>query len=176
MRPATVNPTLESMVSAGRGALSWVDRCRIEDLVVAHYRPAQIARLLGRARSTIARELRRGVPAQGGRYRAQVAQDAVDTGRRRPKERRIAAGSALYAEVVRRLRLCHSPEQIAGCLRVDFPDDPEMWVSHETIYQALYVQARGGLKAEVRFPPNRRGIDNEEHDAREAEEVRPGVS
>ncbi|WP_287015059.1 IS30 family transposase [Gordonia sp. (in: high G+C Gram-positive bacteria)] len=150
MRPATVNPTLESMVSAGRGALSWVDRCRIEDLVVAHYRPAQIARLLGRARSTIARELRRGVPAQGGRYRAQVAQDAVDTGRRRPKERRIAAGSALYAEVVRRLRLCHSPEQIAGCLRVDFPDDPEMWVSHETIYQALYVQARGGLKAEVK--------------------------
>ena len=150
MRPATVNRDLESTVSAGRGPLSWVDRCRIEELVIAHYRPAQIARLLGRARSTITRELRRGVPARGGRYRARIAQDGVDTGRRRPKQRKIVAGSRLYAEVLRRLRRRHSPEQIAACLRIDFPDDPEMWVSHEAIYQALYVEARGGLKAEVK--------------------------
>ena len=48
-----------------------------------------------------------------------------------------------------RLRENHSPEQIATRLREDFPDDPEMWVSHETIYQSLYVQGRGGLRREL---------------------------
>ena len=48
-----------------------------------------------------------------------------------------------------RLEQNHSPQQIARRLRREFPDDPEMWVSHETIYQALYVQGRGGLRREL---------------------------
>ncbi len=52
-------------------------------------------------------------------------------------------------EVQARLERRDSPEQIAGRLEIDFPDDPEMRVSHETIYQSLYVQARGGLKREL---------------------------
>src|SRR5699024_2185893 len=52
-------------------------------------------------------------------------------------------------EVQARLKLKHSPEQIAHRLREDYPNTPEMWVSHETIYQALYVQGRGGLKREL---------------------------
>ena len=150
VRPVTINPQLEAAVDHGVGLLSWTDRCRIEDLVTAHYRPAQIARLMGRARSTISRELARGTPTnRSGRYRALVAQNRTDAARRRPKQRKLVAGSRLYTEVAHRLKTRQSPEQISGSLAVEFPNDPEMQVSHETIYQALYVQARGGLKKEV---------------------------
>ena len=78
-------------------------------------------------------------------YRARIAQDAVEANLARPKSRRLDDNPALLAEVLRRLKQRHSPEQIAGRLPEDFPDDPEMWVSHETIYQAMYVQPRGEL-------------------------------
>ena len=123
--------------------MSFIDRCRIEDLVKAGYLPATIADLLGRPRSTITRELARGRPDGRARYRAVIAQDRVDQNRRRAgRPAKLVPGSRLFAEVVERLAQRHSPEQIAGRLRRDFPDDPEMWVSHETIYQALYVQPR----------------------------------
>ena len=101
------------------------------------------AELLDRHRDTIRREIVRGQTGSG--YRARVGQDVADANRKRPKERKLEANPALLAEVLRRLEQRHSPEQIAGRLREDFPDDPEMWVSHETIYQALYVQPRGEL-------------------------------
>ena len=65
------------------------------------------------------------------------------------KSARLATNLRLRREVQDRLVADHSPEQIARRLREEFPDDPEMWVSHETIYQSLYVQARGGLKREL---------------------------
>ena len=55
----------------------------------------------------------------------------------------------LAREVAKRLKKKHSPEQIANRLRLEHPDEPHWWVSHETIYQALYLQGRGGLKAEL---------------------------
>lgn len=151
MRPVTIDADLEATVVApGRGPLSWMDRCRIEQMLAAGYNQAQIARLLGRAPSTISREVVRGRPAdQQGRYRALVGQNRTDAARRRPKQRKLVEGTRLYTEVADRLKVRQSPEQISGSLSVEFPDDPEMQVSHETIYQALYVQARGGLKKEV---------------------------
>ena len=66
-----------------------------------------------------------------------------------PSPAKLATRLRLRREVQDRLVINHSPEQIARRLREDFPDDPEMWVSHETIYQSLYVQGRGALKREL---------------------------
>lgn len=125
------------------GPMSFLERCRLEELLESGCIPARAAVLLGRHRDTIRREMDRGQTSSG--YRAQVGQDTTEAHRKRPKPRHLEARPALLAEVVARLEQRHSPEQIAGRLREDFPDDPEMWVSHETIYQALYVQPRGEL-------------------------------
>ena len=82
-------------------------------------------------------------------YRAMAAHDRSADRARRPKLSLLANNDMLRREVQSRLELRHSPEQIALRLRVDFPDDPEMWVSHEAIYQALYVQGRGALRREL---------------------------
>jgi len=141
--PRTPFPAgLELAVRSG-GALSFLERCRLEQLLEAGHSLAGAARLLGRDRSTISREARRG--ATGSGYRARVGQEAFDANAKRPKVRKLDKSPALLDAVLRRLRQRHSPEQIAGRLREDFPDDPEMWVSHETIYQAMYVQPRGEL-------------------------------
>ena len=130
--------------------LSYRERCRIEDLLDAGWSQAEIARDLGRHRSTIAREVARNRSRRGSwPYRAENAQSKADERARRPKPARLATRLPLRREVQDRLVLGHSPEQIAQRLREEFPDDPEMWVSHETIYQSLYVQARGGLKREL---------------------------
>ena len=150
VRPRVVDPDLEGAVAAGRGVLSFTDRCRIEDLTSAGYIPARVAGLLGRSRSTITRELARGRPAGQGRYRAVVAQDRVDRNRRRAgRPGRLVPGSRVFEEVVERLTRRNSPEQVAGRLRRDFPDDAEMWVSHETIYQALYIRPKSELAKQV---------------------------
>jgi transposase, IS30 family len=141
--PRTPMPADVVDLAAPERLMSFVERCRLEELLEAGRRPANAARLLGRDRATIGREINKGATASG--YRARVAQRVIEADRRRPKARKLQANPTLLAEVLRRLRQRHSPEQIAGRLREDFPEDPEMWVSHETIYQALYVQPRGEL-------------------------------
>jgi len=106
-----------------------------------------IAQRLGRAPSTISRELRRN--RDHGGYRA-TTEHALAYGRAsRPKPAKLASNLALRAKVEQDLTRRYSPEQIAGRLRVEFPDQPEMWVSTETIYQSLYVQSRGALRREL---------------------------
>ena len=129
--------------------LSYRERCRIEDLVDAEWTAARIARDLGRNRSTISREINSHRRVRDGRYDADHAQSQADAAARRPKPAKLATNLLLRREVQDRLLRLHSPEQIARRLREEFPDDPEMWVSHETIYQSLYVQSRGGLKREL---------------------------
>jgi IS30 family transposase len=116
-----------------------------------------IARRLGRASSTVSREVRlNSLHAHAVRYdrpemayRAVAAQRASDARRPRSRRGRLSPPSPVRTEVLTRLRQRHSPRQIARRLRQDFPDQREMWVSHETIYQAIYLQARGNLRAEL---------------------------
>jgi IS30 family transposase len=105
-----------------------------------------IARRLRRSASTISRE----VAANGGRemYSAWRAHQRARDQARRPKPCKLSAGR-LCDEVARRLLELWSPDEIARRLPLDFPDDPEMRVSHETIYQSLFVQGRGELRREL---------------------------
>ena len=142
----------------------------------------QIARRLGRAPSTISRELRRNAATRGGvlDYRASIAQWKAELSARRPKAAKLAENKRLRDYVQDRLAgsIAHpdgrvtgpdvrwngrrhgrrqprrwasawSPEQIANRLPIDFPDDESMRISHEAIYQALYVQGRGALRREL---------------------------
>lgn len=142
--PISAVPELE----APSRSLSFTERCRLEELLETGRSQADAARLLGRDPATISREVGRGTTSSG--YRASVGQDVADANQARPKPRKLENNPALLTEVVQRLEQRHSPEQIAGRLREDFPDDPEMWVSHETIYQACYVQPRGELARQVK--------------------------
>jgi transposase, IS30 family len=106
-----------------------------------------IARRLNRASSTVARE----VAANGGRrrYRACRADKAAVARMGRPKASKLAACPRLRRAVEAKLELRWSPQQISGWLVEQFPDDPEMRVSHETIYLSLFVQSRGALRKEL---------------------------
>ena len=131
-----------------RAPLTFAERCRLEELLEAGWPADAAAKRLGRHPDTVGREIVKG--ATGSGYRARVAQDKADANRKRPKQRRLQSRPALLDVVLKGLEARHSPEQIAGRLRQDFPEDPEMWVSHETIYQAVYVQPRGELAREVK--------------------------
>jgi len=115
---------------------------------------AEIARRLGRPRCTIGREVtRHSTPPRflGGRshYRASTAHALAERDARRPKPTRLAERPVLAAEVQAGLTAWWSPQEISAVLRREFPDQPEMQVSHETIYKALFVQGRGELRRDL---------------------------
>jgi hypothetical protein len=105
-----------------------------------------IAKLIGRAVSTVSRE----VAANGGRnaYQGWHAHQQAGCRARRPKTPKLAH-PPLVGRVTELLEEWWSPEEISLWLRIEFPDDPMMWVSHETIYQSLFVQGRGELRREL---------------------------
>src|SRR6059058_2003622 len=106
-----------------------------------------IGRVLGRSHTTISREINRC----GGRrrYRARVAERAAWERARRPRATKLEVCPELRELVIERLGQDHSPQQISGWLRLAHPDNEQMQISHETIYRALYVQARGSLAREL---------------------------
>ena len=130
----------------GPGRLTVADREEITLGVHAGESFTVIAARLGKAVSTVSRE----VAANGGRggYRAWRAHQRARQQARRPKACKLAC-PALAAQVTSWLAGWWSPVQISARLRIEFPHDPMMWVSHETIYQALYVQGRGELRREL---------------------------
>jgi IS30 family transposase len=107
-----------------------------------------IARRLGRSPSTISRELARNSDRAGG-YRATRAHALAYVRASRPKPSKLATNMILRRKVENDLQKHYSPEQIVGRLRQEFPHDQEMRVSHETIYQSLYVQSRGALRRDL---------------------------
>ena len=180
MPPANLAPW--SKASSGR-YLSFTER---EEIALGRAQGRgvrEIARHLGKAPSTISRELRRNAATRGGglEYRATTAQWHAERAARRPKAAKLAVNGVLRTYVqdrlaggvtaasgttipgpsvafkgrrhgrrqARRWASAWSPEQIACRLRVDFPDDITMRISHEAIYQALYIEGRGGLRREL---------------------------
>ncbi len=127
--------------------LSLAEREEISRGVAGGHSVRQIAGQLGRAPSTVCRELGR----HGGRacYRAATADAAAWQLARRPKRCKLAAVPRLRTLVAEQLQQDWSPEQIAGWLRQTFPADERVHVSHETIYRSLFIQARGVLKQEL---------------------------
>ena len=128
----------------------WLDQARrlkVLDLAAAGLTREEIAGVIGRHPSTICRELARN----GGRknYRATKADDRAGPQMARPKPSKLALTSKLRRVVRRWLVEDLSPEQISDRLKVKYPNDPEMRISHETIYQSLYVQSRGRFRKDL---------------------------
>jgi transposase, IS30 family len=170
-----VKPQLSKRKPSGRRPrLSLDDRIEIQAGVHANESLRCIGKRLNRPASTIKREIdnnselrnrytgcksgyrrkhafgaRQSGKTAAVQYRAVAAHDRAADRARRPKTRKLAANDTLRTEVQTRLEQFHSPTQIASRLRCDFADDPEMWVSHEAIYQAIYVQGRGSLRREL---------------------------
>ena len=130
-----------------RLALTLAEREAISRAVVAGHSIRSIASSLGRAPSTISREIKRN----GSRchYRATQADEAAWERAHRPKSCKLVENRALARIVASKLRSSWSPEQIAGWLKRTYADDENYQVSHETIYRSLYIQARGALKKEL---------------------------
>ena len=127
-----------------RLALTTIEREEISRQLARGRSLRAVSRALGRAPSTISREVARN---QGrAAYRAASADRQAWRRNRRPKPCRLAAHAALQRVVAAKLAVQWSPQQISGWLRATFPGDPEMQVSHETIYRSLFIQSRGVLK------------------------------
>lgn len=153
-RPTTIHRVLQATGGIGPAqrsrstrVLSLVEREEISRGISAGHSFHTIARRLQRAVSTVSQEVSR----HGGRerYRAADADRVAWDSARRPKRCLLARNLKLQWVVAVKLKQDWSPQQIAGWLRDQYPGNPELWVSHETIYRSLFVQARGALKQEL---------------------------
>jgi len=134
-------------VAHSRHRLSFVDRERISRGIAAGESGRAIARALGRSASTVCREI--GACGGRDRYRAVAAERRAQRALARPKPGKLSSCPRLLAAVEAGLEQCFSPQQISARLRIEHPDDREMRISHETIYQSLYVQSRGELRRQL---------------------------
>jgi IS30 family transposase len=130
-----------------RLSLTLAEREEISRAVAAGHSIRSIASLLGRAPSTISREIQRNGGQQW--YRASQADQAAWDRALRPKTCKLVKNRSLASVVAGKLQSLWSPEQIAGWLKRTYPDDEIHHVSHETIYRSLFIQARGALKREL---------------------------
>ena len=135
-------------VSDSSRRLSFEERERISRGIAAGESDSEIARVLGRHRSTVGREIRAGCGQRRG-YRALAAERKSRERAWRPKPTKLSLSPRLLAEVEAGLERCWSPQQISARLKLEHPDDREMRISHETIYQSLFIQSRGELRRQL---------------------------
>jgi IS30 family transposase len=128
-------------------ALTIEERIEIQIGIELGETDAEIGRRVSRPRGTIGREI--GLNGGRGRYRAFRAQERADQAARRPKVRWFVQRRWLWEEVLAILGQGWSPEQVSCRLRREHPGESQWWVSHEAIYQAIYVQAKGELRKEL---------------------------
>lgn len=147
LRPRGGVSRTEDRMAGCPGRLSLDDRVRIAVGLGLGESFTSIAAAIGRNVSTVSREVG-GRTGRAG-YRAEAAHRRACVRRARPKVTKLAGNSQLCQRVIDDLERWYSPQQIACRLRREFPDDPEMWVSHETIYKSLFVQGRGELRKEL---------------------------
>jgi transposase, IS30 family len=165
---------LRRRVDHSRLRLGFEERERISRGIAAGESARTIARALGRAPSTVSREIERA----GGRcgYRALRAERGAVGRLARPKPGKLSRSPRLRAAVEAGLERRWSPQQISARLKLEHPEDPEMRISHETIYQSLYVQSRGELRSQLtaslrRGRKRRRARGAAEHRGRMADMV-----
>ena len=145
-----------------RHALTLSEREEISRGIVADLSIRSIANHLNRSPSTVSREIKRN----GGydNYRATQADVSAWERAHRPKLCKLACNRTLSRTVAIKLQLNWSPEQIAGWLKIEYPNDENNHVSHETIYRSLFVQARGVLKKELQqYLRSQRAIRRSKH-------------
>jgi IS30 family transposase len=140
-----MTPTVDAVISDRY--LTQQDRLSIADGLLNKLTQTAIAAAIGKHKSTVSREVREH--SIEGVYLPYQAHQEAASARSRPKTSKLVTHAALRTAVEEGLERKLSPEQISNRLVLDYPDDESMRVSHETIYQALYFQARGGLKREV---------------------------
>ncbi len=130
-----------------RLALTLAEREEISRGIAAQQSIRSIAARLRRSPSTVSREIDRN----GGRdrYRAAAADECAWDRARRPKPGKLVLNRRLARQVAAKLKINWSPRQIAGWLKMSYPEDGQYHVSHETIYRSLFIQARGALKKEL---------------------------
>jgi IS30 family transposase len=129
--------------------LSQEERIKIADGLIHEKSIRDIAKALGRSPSTISREIDRNFDSKTERYNPYAAEMLAQKRLARPKIPKVIAMPRLMKYIKDRLKDQWSPEQISNRLKVDYPDDKAMRISTETIYQAIYIQAKGQLKLEV---------------------------
>jgi IS30 family transposase len=139
---------LRARAGHSRLRLSFEERERVFEGVARGESDAEIARALGRHRSTVGREIKRTCQERW-RYRPSSAERRRAVRARRPRPGKLASNPRLLAAVERGLSERWSPEQISARLKREHPEDRSMRVSHETIYRALYVQSRGELRRQL---------------------------
>jgi len=143
--PETTDESMRNKQRSVKQRLSYEDRVYISAMLKQNIAPTAIAREIGVSRTTIMREIKR----VEGSYDPRAAQVDANKKATRPKKQKLTANTRLRSYVIDCLLKHWSPTQISKRLKQEYPEDKDMQISHEAIYQAIYIQGKGSLRQEL---------------------------